>query len=142
MSSLIVNRDTSKIFLFDNKYIKGTFKNTTGAILDLVGGELIGRIADGGANNGLLVLCDATAVDGSQFPLGIMRNAYDDLANNATVTSTICVSGDVNKNALILKAGTTLASRVSLRTIEDRVLTDTAGIYLIESTELTKFDNQ
>ena len=55
------DRTVEKLFLFENDYISGTFLNNTGATIELVGGEVIGRVAA----SGKLVVLTSAAVDGT-----------------------------------------------------------------------------
>ena len=40
-----VDRDLSEIFVWDNKYENVVFLNNTGAEANLIGGEILGRVA-------------------------------------------------------------------------------------------------
>lgn len=131
------NTDTSKIFLFGCKYQSILFKNTTGADLTLVGGEVIGR--DSTTLKGAILASAAT--DGSQFPLGINSTKSGVLADDDEIMIDICVYGEVAEDKIILDGSDTLNTLVSLRPIRDRILSDTMGVKLISSTELTAFDN-
>ena len=147
----ILNQTTNQIqgdynyeqtFIFDNKYITGNFLNNTGAKAEFAEGLVVGRIADGGANNGKIVPLDPAAVDGSQFPLGILKRGTISLADAAEAAVTVGVAGDVNENKVSFEGATTLDTIVSLRTLRDRIASDTLGIQLVESTELSDYDNQ
>ena len=137
MAQLFNNRNTAKIFLFDNKNIKGTFKNTTGGVLNLVGGELISR----NATTGDLEVLTSAGTLGRNIPLGINRVCYDALADTAEIPMTIMVSGDVSQDLVVLQGADTLDTVISDRRLKDRILGDTAGIFLIEVDELTEYDN-
>ena len=147
--SLITNRDTSKIFLFDNKYVKRTFKNISGGALTLNGGEVIGAIRTGG-DAGNYYLCGHTATDGTQIPFGVNKSATAELADDETIEITICVAGDVAASKLTFAGATTLASLsdsvvgddTDIRSIQDRLMSDTLGIYLQTTDELTGYDNE
>ncbi len=136
-SQLQGNYDYQKIFIGGNEYITGSYTNGTGAVVELMAGMLFGRIA---ATNKVEILKSA-ATDGSQFPLGILGETLS-VADAATVTVTIAISGDINLRTLILDGTDTLATVISDRTIEDRIAADTKGIRLVATVENTAFDNQ
>ena len=138
MSQLTANRDTSKIFLFDNEYVKGTFKNNTGGDLDLVGGEVIAR----DPADGKLVLLDTASTTGLALPLGVNKSCYTALANAGEITMTVGVSGRIAESKLILLAGDSLEDIILFKRLRDRIAGDTAGIFLKATDELTAEDNQ
>lgn len=128
-----------QIFIFDNKYLSGqTFLNDTGAEADFDEGLVVGRIA---ADRKLVPL-DPAAVDGSQYPVGILARGTGTLAIAGETTVTICNYGDVNENAVSFEGATTLDSIVDLRTLRDRIASDTMGIKLVLADELSEFDNE
>lgn len=135
---VINNRNVAKIFQHGCKYIKGTFNNDTGAELQLVGGELIGR----DSTSGKFLILKSAGANGSNIPLGINRTCFADLADGVDIDMHICVEGDVAKDLVIFDGSDTVDTVVSGRTLGDRIIGDTAGIYLIEITELTDYDNQ
>ena len=130
------NYDTSKLLLGGNKDRVVTYTNPTGSPITLVSGQLMGMI---GATQKVLPLL-AAAVDGSQFPVGILINDRT-VAGSATVTLSICTAGDVAREKVVLNGGNTFATLVDLKSIEDRIAGDTVGIVLITGRELTGFDN-
>lgn len=129
---LFTNFDTSKIFLAENKWIKGSF--TAGAA-NAVPGLVVGRIAA----TGVLVPMTSGASDGSQFPVGIL-NA--DVLATVTADVNVCVGGEVALEKVVLTGSDTLETIVSLKRIKDRIAGDTVGIVLVAGTELTGYDNQ
>lgn len=135
-NQLTNNYDYSKIFLFGNKYESGSIDNGGGTDVELSAGQVVGRIA---ATNKLAVMASA-AVDGSQFPVGV-------LAENVIVPAggsldiPICVFGEVAEEKIILDGSDTLETVVDLKTYRDRIKSDTMGITLIASDSMTKFDN-
>jgi len=137
MGIIINQRSTEKIFLFNNEYISGTFNNNTGDVLQLVGGELIGR----DSTTDKLVILTAAGANGANIPLGINRSCYVDLADGLDVTMYVCISGGVSQSKVILSGAETLETVVSGRRLKDRIIGDTAGIRLDELTELTDYDN-
>jgi hypothetical protein len=137
MSGILTTHfDTSKIFLWNNRYKTATYTNSTGATVNLVAGRLMGRIL---ASQKLLPLASA-AVDGSQFPVAVLAESRD-VANGETVTLTICVGGDVAEEKIILSGADTLSTEVSGRSIRDRIAADTLGVHLVTASELTGTDN-
>ena len=134
------DREISNIFIFQNDYEKITFVNTTGAELTLTGGEIIGRVADGGANNLKGIQLVSTATDGSQFVFGVNSTCVTlPIAGEATITCGI--GGDVDKNLLKLTGAETLDTIVALRTIGDKIMAETKGIRLVDAQELNNYDN-
>ncbi len=129
--------DVSKIFLFDNRFEQVDFENTTGGLLSVLGGTLVGRVS---ATANLEILKSA-AVDGSQTPLGIIANEQVDFAIGETKKVNICIAGDVSEAKVILDGADTLDTLISGRPIRDKINGDTLGIKLVVSDELTGFDN-
>ena len=132
------NYDFSKVFLGDNRYESATLLNASETDeIEFPAGTLLGRI---GSSNKVVPLTSA-ASDGSQFPVGILANTIT-LAAEAEGTVSMCVSGDVATEKVILQGSDTMATVISTRTIKDRIGSDTVGIKLVSSTDLTGFDNQ
>lgn len=137
-NSQMGNYDTTKIFLRDNKFEVGSFTNAD--LYDdavLVAGTLLGRIA----STNKLVVINAAASDGSQFPVGVLAHSVT-VAESATVNLTFCTEGEVSKGKVILPVGTTFNTVISAKTLNDRIKSDTAGIILVQADQLTGFDNQ
>lgn len=125
-------------FLFDNRFLSGqAILNNTGAEYTIVEGEVLGRIAA----SGKLVPLVKAATDGSQYPVGIYMGSDLTLAIAGEDVCTICISGGVNENAITLLSGTTLADPIELKTLRDRIASDTAGVILTVSDELSNYDN-
>lgn len=133
----IVNRDLSKIFVWNNRYEKANYTNSTYDTVELATGTLMGRISA----TQEVVPHDASASDGSQYPVGVLAGDYS-VEEGDTVEVYFCVAGDVVANKVILASGDTLSTVISGRSIRDRIAADTVGVKLIESTELTGTDNQ
>ena len=132
-----INTDTSKIFVWNPRTEVGDYINNSGGDLDLKAGTLMGRIS---ATNLLLPLVGA-AVDGSQYPLGVLMHDITVL-DTESAKLTICVSGDVAEEQLIIDAGDDLDTTViGGRTLRDLIGGDTVGIKLVSADELTDFDN-
>ena len=129
--------DVSKIFVFSNRYESGVLLNASGAIKSFVPGTLMGRVTA----SGKLVPVASAAADGSQFPVGILKTAADDLAIAGEKTVNVCISGDVVESKVVLDGADTMDTIIDARPIKDRIAADTMGIKLVDSFELTGVDN-
>jgi len=131
--------DLSKIFLFNNRYEADNYVNNyTYGSLNLLAGTVMGRIA----STGSLVPCDASAVDGSQFPIGILAHDLLNLQSGEVRAGvTICISGDIAAEKLIFITGNTLDTVVNGRRFRDRIQSDSVGLLLRTVTDMTDFDN-
>lgn len=126
-----------KMFLGNNRHENAVFEN--GDSYDdvtIAVGSVMGRIAA----TGKVVLLDKDASDGSQFPVGINTEEVTIGAGDEANLS-LCVAGEVDANGLVFVTGTTLATVISGKTVEDRIASDTVGIHLVTGTDLTAFDN-
>lgn len=136
-NQLFINTDTSKIFVWDNRTATFNYNNATYDDVVIEAGTVMGRISA----TGLVTVLDASASDGSQFPIGILFEGQTIEAGD-TQQLTLCVSGDVVENKLVFKSGTTINSVISGRRLFDRIGSDTVGVKLVQgSSELTTFDN-
>lgn len=134
----ITNFDTTKVFLRDNRFVEVTYTNPSGAaVAELKKGDVFGRVA---STEKVLPL-DKDATTGEQYPLGVLVEDLD-VAASGTVTLTLCVSGDVEETELNFPAGTDLTTVIEAKTVRDRMMSDTMGIFLVASEELTEYDNQ
>ncbi len=134
----INNYDTSKIFVFDNRFETATYTNPEGDDVTLLKGTVMGRIA---ASNKILPL-ESNASDGSQYPIGILADDYE-VGYTESATLTFCKSGDVVESKIIFYNGTdTVNTVVSSRTLGDRIQGDSLGINLVGGDQLTAQDNQ
>ena len=140
-NQLTVNSDTSKIFIGDNRHDNFAYAKDNSAGTDditIPAGTLFGRISA----TGYVIPLESGASDGSQFPIGILREDktilygedYDD-------EITLCVEGRVARAKVIFQGSDTMATVVSSRRLDDRIGSDTVGIKLVASTELTGYDN-
>ena len=136
-NQLITDFDVAKIFLFDNRFELIDFENTTGGLLTIVGGRLLGRVTA----TGKLEILKSGAVDGSEIPLGILADEQVDLGIGETKKVNICIAGDVASEKVILDGGDTLDTNIDGRPIRDRINADTMGIKLVVTDDLTDFDN-
>ncbi len=132
----VTNYDTSKTFIWNNRFDNGTFTAAADIVLPM--GTVMGRISA----TGKLIQCKSDASDGSQYPVGILAEEYT-VANGVSKTVSICIGGDVASEKIVFaKAGDTLETVIEDRRFRDRLSGDTLGIKIVVSTELTGNDNQ
>lgn len=138
-NQLTVTFDVSKVFIRNNDYKSFDYTNGSGATVQLNGGALMGQINASGKVKPLV----STAVDGSQFPIGILATDYV-VPDGATVSVRVCTKGSVVKSKVLFDQTVpdTMLTVVSGRTLEARIAADTVGILLIDSTENSDYDNQ
>lgn len=129
--------DVSKVFIFDNVFSQVDFENTTGGLLTILGGTVLGRVT----GTGNLEILKSGSADGSEIPLGILAEEQVDLGIGETKQVNICVAGEVVEGKVILDGGDTLETVIDGRPIRDRLAADTQGIKLRVADELTEFDN-
>jgi|TARA_R110001599_G_scaffold349527_1_gene577986 hypothetical protein len=136
-NQLFTNYDVSKIFVWDNHYIIGEMKNSSASEVTVAVGTVVGRIHATGKINPLT----STATDGSKWPVGILADEYT-IAAGATINVGVCVSGGVVQDKIVLVlAGDTLDTVIDTRQLRDRIASDTLGVRLVPSTELSGTDN-
>jgi hypothetical protein len=130
--------DLSKIFVWDNRYENDTYVNNSNYNPEtILAGTVMGRVT----NTGYLQPCSASAVDGSQNPIGVLAQDVINLPGGSSQKCYICVSGDVMAEKLIFFFGDSLDTIVNGRRFKDRLQADTVGIKLVYRTEMTDFDN-
>lgn len=134
----IINTDLTKIFLGNNRYEDATYNNSSYSAVDLVAGTLMGRVYA----TGKVVPLDSENTDGSKYPVGILANDYHLVDEGADVVVSLCIKGDVNESEIIFTDGDSMDTVVDSRLLRDRIASDTAGIIIVSSTEMTAFDNQ
>ena len=141
-AQLFIDSDVSKIFVGSNKYEKGNLANGTGAELTIPAGTLIGRIS---ATSKLAIMKSAST-DGSKTPIGVL--AHDVViatAGNADLT--FCNKGEVVESKLVFDGSDTISDEVvisaasNIKTTYNDLIND-LGIVLVDSIEMTNFDNQ
>lgn len=129
------NFETKKLFIFDNRFVEGVFKNTGVADFTLEGGILVAR--DTAVPNGFKPVTAANLAD----TIGI--SAYEGstvLIPNATANINIGTKGTVEINNIIFPATVTLATVVGNKTLRD--VLEGIGFHLNEgAVEMTDFDN-
>lgn len=137
-NQLFVNTDLSQVFLGEIFSENDNYINNSGYDpIALPMGTVMGRIAA----SGVVVPLQSNASDGSQFPLGILM---EDLLidSGGTVQAPICVAGKVAKNQVtFFRPGDAFETVVSSRRLVDRIGSDTVGIKLVPTQDLTQFDN-
>lgn len=137
-SQLNTEYDFSKIFLGNNDDRLMTLTEASSSETTFTAGTILGRITDGGADDGKVVPLASGATDGSQFPVGILMNTIT-LASDAEAEVSVVYKGVVDSGKLVFDGSDTLATVISDRTLGDR-LTD-LGINYKTVTELSESDN-
>lgn len=133
---LTTNYDSTKLVLKDGNYENATYTNSTGGPITIEVGTLLGRVS---ATNKVLPLKSA-AVDGSQYPVGISTQEIT-VADTESATIEFVIGGEVEGTLLVLDGTDTLATAISGKTLGDRIKSDTLGILLVNSDELSGYDN-
>jgi hypothetical protein len=134
---MIINTDTSKIFLWNNRYENATYNNSAYGAVTLTAGTLMGRVAV----TGWIKPLASGAADGSQFPVGVLANDIT-VDGGGLETVSICVAGDVAEEQIILQGTDTMEVTISSRRLRDRIAADTVGIKLVQRTDNSAYDNQ
>lgn len=129
----ITNYDVSKLAIGFNSFITATHTAPVGGSV-LTGGMVLGRITA----TGKVVELDSAAVDGSQFPIGILVEDRT-VAAGVSVDLNIVNRGRVAAEKVTLKAGVALTDDVDGRQLVDHL---SQLVELVAGEELTAFDNQ
>ena len=127
----------NRIFLFDNKYQEGIFKNNTAGALTLKAGMLVLRDTTT-PTQVVPAIAGATLVD----VIGIVKLSEDvELAAGETVDINFAISGDIDETHLVLPDTVTLETVPTggTRTLRDTL--NALGLSLKGSVQNTKFDN-
>lgn len=135
-----------RVFLYDNDYVTETLKNETGSEKTYEKGTVVAK----DPADGKIVQHDATAQDGTEFPVGV-------LAETVTIPDTneegvqVCIGGEVAENHLVLTGSQTLdgtaigdvdgTKSTYYRTIRDAIRGETKGIRLRKVDDLSGHDN-
>lgn len=132
------NYDTSKIFIWNNRFQTENYNNSGYDAVDLVAGTVMGRVAA----TGKIVPLDSGASDGSQYPVGILNQDWTvDGGDDQNVS--ICIAGDVAVEKIVFATeGDDLETIVDGKQLKDRIQGDTMGIKLVPGTDLTGTDNE
>jgi hypothetical protein len=129
------NYESKNLFIFDNRFVEGVFKNTSAGAYDLECGVLVAR--DLATTNGFIPVTSANLED----VIGI--SAYEGktrLQANGTANINIGTKGTVEINSIVLPAGVTLSTVVGAKTLRD--VLEGIGFHLNEgAVEMTDFDN-
>jgi len=136
---LSIDRDSADVILGGNDFISGSLKNSTGAAIEYKAGTLLGRVS----TTGDLKVLESTAVDGSQFVVGILAETFT-IDGGSAQSVPVAVSGMIDEDMVIFGAADSLSkfdAVVSGRRLRDRIAGDTQGIELVKSTQLSGFDN-
>lgn len=130
-----VNFESKRLFIFDNRFTEGVFKNTTAGEFSLQAGILVAR--DTAVANGFKPVTAANLAD----TIGI--SAYEGkttLAVGQTANINIGTKGTVEITALVLPDGVTLSTTVGNKSLRD--VLEALGFHLNEgAVEMTDFDN-
>jgi hypothetical protein len=134
----IINTDLSRLFVGENRYEKGSYLNGTYDPVTLAVGTLLGRVA----LTGLLKPLASAAVDGSQYPVGVVAESVTVDEGDQHDNIYFCVAGDVIASKIVLDGADTLDTVIDGRRIRDRIGADTVGIKLItQNNEMSGPDN-
>lgn len=122
-----------RLFIFDNRFTEGIYKNNTLVDITLKTGMLVAR---GAVAGGLIPI----TADNLANTIGIAAQEGDVLlAPNATSNINFCTKGTIMTNHLVLPAGVTLDTMVGNKSLRD--LLESIGFHLEFAVENTKFDN-
>lgn len=135
---MTINTDRSQIFLWDNRTEKALYNNSAYGSVTLALGTVMGRVSGTGYIKPLV----SSASDGSQFPVGVLSDDFI-VEGGDLLELPIVVSGDVAAEKLVfVTASDNLDVTVSSRRLRDRMGSDTVGIKLVSTYEMTDYDNQ
>jgi len=130
--------DRKKLLVASNSFFNGDYANISGALESVALGQLMGRVSA----TGKLVVCKSAAVDGSQFPVGIMLDVLTDVAIAGTVDGINLVNGGkVREDMLVLDGTDTLDTVVDGRTMRDQLILNSKDLELVTVEDDTNFDN-
>lgn len=140
-NQLSQNYDTSKTFVWGNRFQTESYTNDTYDPITLATGTVMGRVFA----TGKVVPFASDAVDGSEEPIGVLQEGF--VAEGGTTSNvSICVAGDVVQSKLVFGNGTdtleTQITNLGNRRVKDALQGMSVAIKLIASTELSQTDNQ
>jgi len=146
-NSQATNFDTSKFLLGNNSFIDANITAGSSAVIALLEGEVMGRIA----STQKLTPCVPTATDGSQIPVGICVSGKT-VAKSATESIRLVNKGEIAEAKINFSTSVTLDSLVVIldgestpaannnsRSIRDYL--NDLGLVLQGGDELTGYDN-
>lgn len=127
--------DIKKIFIFDNRFVEGIFKNVTNSVPVLQAGMLVARSAT--IPGGLIPVTSANLAD----VIGVCAvEGQNTLATDATINVNYCAKGTIDGNMLVLPATVTLDTVVGTKVLRD--VLESLGLHVdTSSVQHTKFDN-
>lgn len=133
---LVQNYDTTQIFLGNNWDIDKSCINTSGSILTILAGTVMGTVFTGNTAYPTV----STATDGSQVPRYVSRVDVV-IAIGAAAKINLVYTGEINQNALLFQNGTdTLNTNVGSEgtggSMQDLLMTN-SHLKLVPSIELT-----
>jgi hypothetical protein len=132
-NQLFTGYDISKIFLFGNKYRTVNIANATGSAMVLVKGTVIGCVG--------ITHAPYDTDTSNQLPVGILAEDRT-IANGDSADVVICNDGKVAEEKIVFyDTDDTLATIVSNRSVRDMLISNTLGIELVTTNELTADDN-
>lgn len=132
----ITNYDVSKLFILNNRYEQDNeLNNSSYGPWVLPIGTVMGRIA----STGQVTPCISGALDGSQFPIGVLAHNVS-IAAGATIQVTICIAGDLAQEKLVFIGGDSVSTVIAGRSMRDHL--QLYGLLLRSGTEMTDYDNQ
>ena len=134
-NQLFVNYDLTTVFIWNNKYEIGSHTNVTGVEEILPLGTVLGKTAAG-----VLQVLKSASADGSEIPVGILAENVT-VAIGETLNLNYCIGGEVAAGELVLDGADTLSTIIDGKSIADRLQSDTLGIQVKVSTDLTAHDN-
>jgi hypothetical protein len=136
-NQLYINNDSSQVFI-GNTFTRRSesVTNSTYDAITISVGTVMGRVT---ASNTMIPF-KSTAVDGSQIPRGLMNSTVI-IPAGEQVELPIVISGEVATNKLVFeRSGDSITTSVgSLGLVQD--LLGAIGIKLVNSREMTEFDN-
>lgn len=137
-SQLTANTDISQVFIGNTfTRVNSSVNNSLYVDLEIKAGTLMGRITA----SGICIPFKSDASDGSQNIVGLMNNTIV-IPAGETVNCDIVIKGEVATNKLVFaKVGDTIQTIVSTKRVLDKIASETAGILLVNTREMTDFDN-
>lgn len=136
-NQLVINRDTSKIFVRNNRYQEKNYINNSGYNpITLKLGTVMARLY----TTGNLTPFVSSGTNGEKYPIGILAQDYV-VDGSDTQEVTIVDMGDVVEDQLVFtKPGDGIDTIITDRRVRD--LLASMGIKLVGSIDMTRYDNQ
>lgn len=130
-----VDFQVKTVFVFDNRYENGLYKNDSGDVADISLGML--AVRDTAIAGGLL---PATALNLADVVGVIAFEGTASLADAEVIATAYCTKGTIDGNYLVLPATVTLDTTVGNKSLRD--ILEGIGLHVdTSSVEHTKFDN-